>query len=159
MPVPDLIDPPLEGFDAAAVKAAAGRVRAECHWHIAPEFTQTFVCETPRDGIVDLPTLHLVSVESVTVDGQPVAFDWSVSGRVVLPGLPSGASLRSLVIVARHGFEACPQSLRGVVAELAAPGLGGGKARSEVTGPFTDSYFESDDAAEVLAAYRLPVVA
>lgn len=159
MSLPDLIDPSLDGFDADAVKAAAGRVRAECHWHIAPEVTQTFVCETPRDGIVDLPTLHLVSVESVTVDGQPVAYDWHVSGRVVLSGRPAGAGLRSLVIVARHGFAECPQSLRGVVAQLAASGLGAGQVRSEVTGPFTDSYFESDDKDGVLSAYRLPVVA
>lgn len=144
-----------------AADAAAGRVRAACHWHIAPLHSQTWVSAVPDDGIIDLDTLRLESVTSVTVDGVPLApadYDWSEAGRVTLRSGIHGTGLRSLSITAVHGYDACPADLYGLVMQLAAPGVGGHMVRSETTGPTSTSYF-GPAADTLLIPYRLPVVA
>lgn len=161
--LPDLLDGYVmpASLDPEAVKAAAGRVRAECHWHIAPWHTQTWVMPVPADGIVDLDTLMLVSVESVTVDGDPLGpddYDWSESGRLQLRSGIRGRGMRSLSITATHGHETCPPDLVQLIAQLAAPGMGGQMVRSEGTGEFTTSYFGHAQQS-VTAPYTLPVVA
>lgn len=162
--LPDLLDgyEAPSGLDPAAVKAAAGRVRAACHWHIAPWHSPTWVMPVPTDGIVDLDTLRLVSIEQITVDGvtlvPDVDYDWSVSGRVELDSSIRGKGMRSMSITAVHGYESCPADLVALVAQLAAPGMGGQMVRSETTGPVTTSYFGPAQEI-VLVPYRLPVVA
>lgn len=115
----------------------------------------------PADGIVDLDTLRLVSVGSVTVDGEPLGpddYDWSEAGRLLLRSGIRGQGMRSLSITATHGYDLCPPDLVQLIAQLAAPGLGGQMVRSEGTGDFTTTYFGPAQQA-VTVPYALPVVA
>lgn len=164
MPLPSLLEgvTPPAGIDSAALASAAARVRSACHWHIAPAYQQTWVMAVPADGIIDLDTLRVDSIDSVTVDGVPLQYpadyDWSDDGRVELRSVRRGQGMRSLVIVVTHGYEVCPDDLVQLIAQLAQPGMGGQLVRSEGTGDFTTSYFGLQQDA-VVAPYRLPVVA
>lgn len=147
----DLVGFPGAPFLPAVVSAAAGAVRDECGWHIAPEFTET-VRERVSGCTLILRTLHLVEVLSVTDShGEEVEVEYAAPSGVVTLKRP----VHGLVtVVFSHGFEACPPALLGVVAE-GAQRVRRGQVRQESLGSRSVAY---GAAAEVQAAYD-PVVA
>lgn len=109
------------------VDSASAAVRDRCGWHIAPVVTQTFVVDEPL-GRADifLPTLRLVEVTAVTVEGidltvdELAALDWSSRGYLSRGGgWRWPARRRSVEITVRHGYPAAPASVAAVVLGLA----------------------------------------
>lgn len=58
-----------------ALDAALAKARRYCGWHVSPVRQDTIIMDRPQWTILVLPTLHIVSVDSVTIDGVPVPLD------------------------------------------------------------------------------------
>jgi hypothetical protein len=142
-------------FVQAVADAAAGAVRAECGWHIAPEVNET---ARVRGGsrILLLPTLKLTGVTSITdTDGNAVTgWEWFESGVVELD---FGSFPRVVIVSFRHGYPACPAELLPVIAERAVA-QSSGRIRSESAGGVSVSMETGDDptGTSTLARYRIP---
>lgn len=76
-----------------ALNAALARVRRWCGWNVSPVITETAYIDRPDYSMLVLPTMKIVSLNTITVDG--VAFD--VSGVVYsreAPGIVQRKDLR-----------------------------------------------------------------
>lgn len=118
----------LDGFPGAPfaqgiVDAAAGSVRGEAGWHIAPSITETITLDTDGGRYLFLPTMRLTAVSEVrdvTGDAPKVLSDWRKSRAGMLyraGGWPSG--LESVEVDLTHGYDACPDELLSVIAARA----------------------------------------
>lgn len=110
------------------LNGATAAVRRYCGWHIAPVVAETVTVDGPGGANLQLPTLRLVAVNSITVGGEVLAsnrFDWSALGDVRLRSGWWPTRYRSIVADIEHGFEAAPdvgQVIRQVVANgLSSP--------------------------------------
>lgn len=102
-----------------ALNAALARVRRYCGWHVSPVRTETITVDRPERNhpYLVLPTLKIVQLNSITIDGVPVALD-NVRTSADAPGVLSLNNLNpwsgwhwdsgfGLVEVnLRHGFTA-----------------------------------------------------
>ncbi|MDZ7910807.1 MAG: hypothetical protein U5O16_03075 [Rhodococcus sp. (in: high G+C Gram-positive bacteria)] len=138
---------------------ASGAVRAYCGWHVAPVVEEKIVLDGHGGTVLDLPTLRLVSINEVKVQGAVVPdVEWSGDG--MLRGQWPDR-WRSIEVDMRHGYDA-PADLLGVVLDAAARAVNselGGHA--ETIGPFSFSASEGstalfDHELRVLDRYRLP---
>lgn len=168
--LPNLLEGyPLPSVEIESAMAASAQVRSACGWHIAPVVTQDAVFAWSHSGVYLLPSLRVVAVAAVKVNGAAVAYDWSPSGEVHvatrLRDIPSingpgvwGSNLRAVTVSFTHGYETCPEDVRQAVA-LRAARLGAGRTQTQSAGPFSyTSTFDSDPDAD-LASYRLPSIA
>lgn len=92
--------------DDQALREASARIRGYCGWHIWPVITETIRVDSIGGRHLLLPTLRVVDVTSVMVDGAEVEVEWSVSGSLYalsgcLPRRP-----RSVHVTYEHGFGA-----------------------------------------------------
>lgn len=56
-----------------ALNAALARARRFCGWHVSPVKTETIILDRPSSSsLLILPTLKIVTVNSITVDGNAV---------------------------------------------------------------------------------------
>ena len=165
---PDDLDAYLSGDPAAALTAAEAAVRAFCRWHVAPVRPETVKVDVSA-GVAFLPSLHVVSVESVTVDGVAASgFQWLENGVILdLRGHRDGEVEVSMT----HGFAADStegEVLRSTILAVAARAQASpsGVVRTQV-GQISETYsqtgfnqaggvslLDSDKAA--LAPFRLP---
>lgn len=141
-------------FSPVTVSGAAGSVRDDCGWHIAPVVEST---KKLRGGgtVLILPTLNLVEVVSIKSSrGTEVhGFDWLENGVIErLGGFP-----RIVEVVFRHGYETCPPALLGVIAERASSGSYG-RVRQESLGSRSVSLESGYDSVggAVVHKYTLP---
>lgn len=113
----------------AILRQVSAAVRAYCHWHIAPVITETLTLDGPGSRFLWLPTLRVVSVESITNDGVAVdltTVDTSKSGYLILRCDVSSAlhcwSHRpgGVVVELHHGLDDIPDELVTLVAQVAA---------------------------------------
>lgn len=113
------LDAYLSGDPDAALTAAEAAVRSYCRWHVAPVKTETVTLWGGGDQALLVPSLHVVSVESVTVDGVAVTdFTWREHG--ILHG--RGWTGR-VVVSMTHGFDvesAAAEVLRSTILAVAA---------------------------------------
>lgn len=99
-------------------------IQDECGWHIAPEKEQTVTLDTFGGCAVRLPSLHVVDVSKVVLDGVDITGDveWSTAGLLRFKSrykaFPNG--YRRLVVTMRHGYAEMPSGLKGVVRAKAA---------------------------------------
>ncbi|RDI13453.1 hypothetical protein DEU38_13428 [Rhodococcus sp. AG1013] len=147
------------GIEEWQLNVANGAVRSYCGWHVAPVVEETVIVDGHGGTILDLPTLRLVSIEEVQVQGAVVEdVEWSADG--TLRGQWPDR-WRSIEVRMRHGFDA-PADLLGVVLDAAARAVNselGGQA--ETIGPFSFSASEGSTAlfaheVAVLNRYKLP---
>lgn len=54
------------------LNAALARVRRFCGWHVSPVETHTIYMDVPCSSMLVLPTLKIVSIDSITVDGTAI---------------------------------------------------------------------------------------
>lgn len=120
------------GFDIdRLLEAASDRVRRYCGWHIYPQMTETVRVTANGGGRAFLPTLHLVSVTSVTDNGvvlDMTTVDWDEAGfleRCNTSGVgPTWnhftSRRRAIVAVITHGFDDGVQDVMDVVVAAAA---------------------------------------
>lgn len=105
--IPDMTDNPQ--IDTQWWKRAAqAAIRRECGWHVAPAIDQTLVVDSYGGRILHLPTKHINSLESITVDGQDVTgqADWSQSGVIQLRQGQWPDRPRAVTVALNHGYPA-----------------------------------------------------
>lgn len=152
-----LRDYPGAPFLPDVVAGAAGAIRAEAGWHIAPTVTETVEVETGGGVVALLPSLHVVSVDEVRdLDGK-VLDGWRVSKSSGVLRRTAGRWPEAIEVDLTHGYAKCPPELLPVVAERAQRGKAG-IVRQENIGARSLSLAQNDDpvSGEVLARYALP---
>jgi len=156
--VADLLNDAPVDYDERAVSAACAQVRSVCGWHIAPVETTYVPVDVPPSGTVVLPSLRVVSVNSVICDGRPVTFAFDADLQELYLGR-RGQRHRAVVSLT-HGYDSCPEDLREAVVTLAKAGYAEPRVKSDTTGPFRTEWFDEGQAViSTLARYSLPVFA
>lgn len=89
------------------LRGASTAIRRHCGWHVSPPVTEELVVDTNGGELLQLPTLHLVEVHTVTEHGRnPVPGDdieWSVTGTLRnRAGWPD--RFRGVRVLATHGY-------------------------------------------------------
>ena len=116
-----------------ALASASKTVRNLCGWHIAPKVTEALRVDGRGGTILQLPTLHLIGIGSLTETGSAltpdVDFEWSENG--VLERHPGWSRRRrGIIATVEHGWEldqvpevvdlVCTLAARGLVAAKVA---------------------------------------
>lgn len=148
---------------------ASGVVRSWCRWNIDRE-SVTFTLDGGGAVGIDLPTLYLHSVTSVTVTGTlltPDQYTWSHNGRLARVGDVWPSGMRNVVVVAEHGFEPIPYGVKAAALSIASGSAENPtNLKSAATGTATRSWQTSPDSPPglltvvqqvVLGPYRLPL--
>ena len=164
--------PPKPAVDDQAVAF----VQTYCGWHIAPELDETLTLDGPGGWALTLPSLHVVSIASVTENGTALVEDsdytWSESGiirrrcwandpEVWAPGWWS-CEYRSIVVELTHGYPDWPPELAAVIGTISDRLKDNPTGLEQITvGPFSEKYATGGAALSagehfVLDAYRLP---
>ena len=91
-------------------EVAGEMIRSYCGWHVSPSLVETFTLDGAGGNRFHIPSNHVEDVQSVTLDGVPVAgFSFSRDGWVQLPpGMATPKRPGSVVVVARHGWDYVP---------------------------------------------------
>lgn len=147
------------GVTQVYVDGVSAAIRSYCGWHVAPVLEQTLVVDGSGGSVLNLPTLRLVSVVEVKVQGAAIAEpEWSHDGtmRGSWPDV-----YRAVEAKVTHGFDDAHDVMAvamDAMARAANQELGGGE---ETIGPF--SFGASQGAVSfyahelaVLDRYRLP---
>lgn len=122
---------------------AEGVVRAYCGWHIAPKrAAETYQLQC-QSHVIALPTLHLVSVESID-DGFGTMFvanrDYYATESGVLTRI-FGFWPMGTIVTFTHGFDDAPPEVTGVVQAVAQRSISNpGTLVETQTGPYTSIY-------------------
>lgn len=166
--VASMIETVPSGIDPTELAKAEAAVRAYCGWHVAPVATQALALDGNGGTRIILPSLRVVSVDAVVVDGVTITDpEWSASG--VLHGRFSERP-RSVEVVLTHGYETPPAELVAILLDMASGDTSGeAPIASKRLGDFQVSYATGADslsgasvaasARTVLDRYRLPVLA
>lgn len=154
----DLVGYPGAPFSLALVSEAAGAVRAEARWHIAPEVTETLEVYTAGSRVVILPSLHIVSVAAVrNADTGDEIGGWRLRKDAV--ALTSRHPLPEVIEVdMTHGYEKCPPELVGLVVSRVGRAKRG-DIRREALGSRSIDFATSAESGQpdvVMSAYTLP---
>lgn len=98
-----------QNMDSAA--AAESLVRRYCGWHIAPVVEETVTPRSAEGGVLYLPTMAVVELLGVTVDGEELTADelagvwWDEVGTVERPGYGWPRRPRAVQVTIRHGYD------------------------------------------------------
>lgn len=144
-------------------------IRAYCGWHVAPVIEKTYQLTYAGGGVLVLPTLKLVDVLSMEVDGVKVdGPEWDSSGEIRLPGR-APSKWRGVTVRIRHGFDMVEAaSLRAVATQMALIALSSPTgATSERAGQVSITYAQMSQGVagglgllkrdrDILDGYRLP---
>lgn len=156
-----LLDPtaltgfPGAPFPASVVNSAAGQVRDECEWHIAPEVTETILVSTGRGSVALLPSLKVKEVLAVR-DGDGNAIEgWKAKPNGVLRRT-SGCWPDEIEVEFTHGYATCPDSLLAVVADRARRIKGGGVKAESLAGRSIQLDTGPDAGQSSVSKYKLP---
>jgi hypothetical protein len=140
----DLIEFPGSPFTEDVVDSAAGMVRLEAGWHIAPEITETILVDGYGGRDLILPTLRLVTVtevRDVSGDDPVVMTGWRKSRKGILTrdaGWPCGEETVEIDLV--HGYASTPRELLPVIADFARSALSDSRVSQTSLGAFSESY-------------------
>ena len=143
------------------IDEAEAAVRAYCRWHITPVRQDTCTFRRPSSRVLMLPSLHVVSVDSIVTDGvlvDPATYVWTEAGVVAADWPCWGVST---TVTFTHGYAQPPAELVGVVRAMAQRSVDNpnGMALSSITrGPFAESYDTTgrDTEQSLLDRYKLP---
>lgn len=130
-------------FSAGVLAAAAGQVRSECGWHVAPVVSETVTVEA-GGSLALLPSLRVVSVEAVRDEAGNVLTGWRFRPNGILKR--AGGFPEVIEVDFTHGFDACPPELVGVIADRAQR-VKAGQIRQESLGARSVSYAASSDGS------------
>lgn len=142
-------------FSSGVVSAAAGQVRDDCGWHIAPEVTETITLDTGGGTVVLLPSLNVVSVNEVRREDGTVIEGWKFRPHGVLRR--AGGWPDVIEVDFTHGYKACPPGLLSVIAERAQRIRGGGVKAESLSGRSVSLETAPGSVTDgVLSKYMLP---
>ena len=134
-----MLPPILTGSDPA--DRAAAVVRAWCGWHVAPVVEEALILDGNGTSRMALPSLAVVDVTSVKVDGVEIPVRWSADGWITRPSGVFPDRDRSVTVELRHGFAVVPDVEQVVAALLKRDALGlNGIVTEERVGPFSTRY-------------------
>lgn len=141
-----------------ALAGASGAVQDWCRWDIAYE-ERTFTVDGSGHRFLLLPTLHLVSVQEVRLDGEALDADdytWSVSGQLDrAAGWPR--RFRCVEVDCHQGYEPVPDLVRLITLERAARQYENPQRLSaKSVGGVSHSYDLTELEMTQLESYRLP---
>lgn len=103
-----------------ALADASGTIRGICGWHIAPVVTETFIIDGNGTSVLTLPTLRLVHVDRIRIDGQDYAdFVAFPRGQIYRCGTWP-ARIGVVEVEVSHGFNEAPDAVRAVALGMAA---------------------------------------
>lgn len=167
-----LLDPTgyasFKARDEAWFLGAAGEtIRDYCNWHIAPIRSNVNVrAKIGSKGIIMLPTMNLVSVEALRLNGAVLTSDvWEPdpAGFIVYQGYAGRRAYGHVVYVDfTHGFEELPKAVAEVGYELTSRTLEkpAGVVKHMTRGPTDIDFLEfgavlSEDQKTRLGPYRI----
>jgi hypothetical protein len=152
-----------------ALENASGWVRDYCGWVLSRETAVTFTVDGSGTGVLDLPTLWLVTVDEVRLAGAALVEDgddaygytWTRAGQIFRPvGWPCRA--RIVEVDCEHGYDPIPHGIRGFVVALAGRSAENPQnIRMETVGTVIRQFHEPGAVTEsldfnTLDMYRLP---
>lgn len=144
---------------ALAVAGASGAVRAHCGWDIAYEDGVQFELDGSGSRVLNLPTLHLIAVYAVYVNGEeldPDGYRWARRGQLYRD--TPWPRWQGVVADCEHGYAAIPDVVKIVTLGQAARYLANPEAlKIAAVGSVQRTYADltSLDLA-LLDQYRLP---
>ena len=152
------------------IDAVTAAVRRWCGWHVSPSVDDVMVLDGEGGRSLTLPTLHVTEVKGLVVDGStidPVDFDWSESGQIMLRCGQFPDRYRSVRVTVRHGFDSVSdvtQVVQQVAANAVSSALGATREQAggvSITWALTAPNVSGGVSLlardlESLSAYRLP---
>lgn len=132
----------LTATEADRLLQAEADVRDYCGWHIAPSRDETITVDGSGGRILDLPSLYVTDVASVTEDGtllETTTYVWREWGVIERLGCSWGTG--KIEVELTHGYSPVPPNITGVVQALAARAVGASATVSrEQVGQVSRSY-------------------
>lgn len=158
----DYLQRPVPPDQAAlAVAGASGIIRSRCRWNISREVGVTFKVDGSGTYVLNLPTLRLTDVLSVTVDGGPVDVDdlrWSTRGQLYRDTVWPRWSMIEAVV--DSGYPDNPDVVKIVALSLAARYIGNPQALKSATVGAVQRVYATPEPnpleLALLDAFRLP---
>lgn len=148
------------------VRAASAIARSYCRWSIGLE-TTTFVMDGGGGNSLALPTMNLVSVSEVRVDGAAVTdlYAYSRNGTLGMStlALTFPAGLGNVAVDCVHGYVTIPDDIKLAVLSIAARGYTNPtNLKSAAIGTAVRAWDNSAGVVSqldlmLLAPYRLPL--
>lgn len=140
--------------------SASGAVRAYCRWDISLA-TETLYAIGDGTRLLSLPTLHLIEVDTITIDGVEADMTdpkiiWSRTGQLYIWG--TWTSLAKVEVTCTHGWDPVPDLVRLVTLTMAARALNNPEGlKTATTGAVTRQWDTSmtDLHMRLLDHYRL----
>ncbi len=167
--IPPIVAPTTQIGPAFWLAAAHGSVRRFCGWHVAPIITETLTLDGSGGTDLLLPSLRVVSLVSVSNDGQDVTADVDTS-RAGMLRLQSGrwtTRFGRVTVQLEHGYDLdeVPE-LAAIIAGIAKRGPNAGRVEaSQATNGSSVGYLSQAGAPisipllqpemESLSSYRL----
>lgn len=166
---PQDLDDYKAGDPAAILKQVSSIIRGYCGWHVAPQRSETLILDGDGSSHLWMPSLHVVDVESVKVDGRTLdksEYDWSISGFLELRCGRFSTRPRGIEVALSHGYLDVPDALTEAVVSIASRSGDTGGYTSEGVGQvrLTLGTFNGVSGGvallahekEILAPYKLP---
>lgn len=124
---------------------ASAAIRSHCGWHIAPEEEAEWSLDGSGSVLLFLPSLYVVSVESVTDDDEELTeeddYQWSGAGFMRRVGAYWTSALRGVVVELTHGYDTVPDEIKSVCLQAAARAVASpAGVKSEQTGGLSVTY-------------------
>lgn len=163
------------------IAQATAAVRNYCGWHVTPVQTDTVTLHAEGARSLLLPSLHVLDVSSVTVDGalvDPASYTWTPDGvlarRYAWDIYDSSLDYRdwrqdflagrrwwglTTTVTFTHGFDQAADFAGVILAWVAVRQTAPKGITSQQVGPFAVQYGnheETLDAVSILNSYRLP---
>jgi hypothetical protein len=111
--------PVADAAGALAIAGASGIVRAHCGWYISRQDDVIWRLSGTNTRVLNLPTLYLAGVTSVTLDGIPLTdFRWAQRGQLYRSDI--WPDFRQIEVTATHGYTDIPDVVRVVTLAYAA---------------------------------------
>lgn len=111
----------LSGDQQSALDVATALVRALCGWHVTPEVSETVAVRGNGSTVLQLPSLRVASVASVTDEDGTEVTGYRVAAEGYLYGHRWGTG-HVYDVTLTHGFEEAPD-LAQVILRTAARGI------------------------------------
>lgn len=125
-----------QGRAEQALVLASGAVRAYCGWDLHLE-TTTFQVDGDGSQVLSLPTLHLIALDELRINGEVIGVTdaryplWSRKGQLFrAAGWAANLSVEADVM---HGYDPIPDLIKLVVLDLAGRQLSNPEGYSQKT--------------------------
>lgn len=106
---------------ADAVAGVSARIRRYCGWHITPSMSDEVTLDGPGGPELDLPSLYVMDVASVTDEGvllDPTLYTWSQLGQVRLHHAHFTHHYQGVTVAFTHGYDDAPELTEVVTAAI-----------------------------------------